>query len=117
MIAAALFYRDALITPAISVLSAVEGLEVATPQLQSYVVPPTVLILLALFAVQSRGTARVAAFFGPVMTLWFLSVGLAGLGHIADDPGVLATFNPAHAVTFPAMAISASSRSAPCSLP
>jgi KUP system potassium uptake protein len=82
------------------VLSAVEGLEVATSQLQSYVVPLTVLILLALFAVQSRGTARVAAFFGPVMTLWFLSVGLAGLGHIADDPGVLAAFNPAHAVTF-----------------
>src|ERR1700746_1948036 len=73
MIAASLFYGDALLTPAISVLSAVEGLEVATPELKSYVVPVTVLILIALFAVQSRGTARVAAYFGPVMTLWFLT--------------------------------------------
>ena len=97
MIAAALFYGDALLTPAISVLSAVEGLEVAAPQLKSYVVPLTVLILVLLFSVQSHGTARVAAFFGPVMTLWFLALGLAGLTHIADDPGVLAAFNPAYA--------------------
>jgi KUP system potassium uptake protein len=75
-------------------------LEVAAPQLQSYVVPLTVLILIALFAVQSRGTAHVAAFFGPVMTLWFLALGLAGLMHIADDPGVLNAFNPAYAVAF-----------------
>ena len=100
MIAASLFYGDALLTPAISVLSAVEGLEVATPELKSYVVPVTVLILIALFAVQSRGTARVAAYFGPVMTLWFLTLGLTGLAHIADDPGVLAAFNPAHAIGF-----------------
>jgi KUP system potassium uptake protein len=100
MIAASLFYGDALITPAISVLSAVEGLEVAAPQLQSYVVPLTMVILVALFAVQSHGTARVATFFGPVMTLWFLAIGLAGLVHIADDPGVLAAFNPVYAVTF-----------------
>ena len=100
MIAASLFYGDALLTPAISVLSAVEGLEVAAPQLQSYVVPLTVLILVALFAVQSRGTARVAAFFGPVMTLWFITLGVSGLTHIADDPGVFAAFNPAHAVGF-----------------
>ena len=79
MIAAALFYGDALLTPAISVLSAVEGLEVAAPQLKSYVVPLTVLILVLLFSVQSHGTARVAAFFGPVMTLWFMALGLAGL--------------------------------------
>ena len=78
MIAASLFYGDALLTPAISVLSAVEGLEVAAPQLQGYVVPLTVLILVALFAVQSRGTARVAAFFGPVMTLWFITLGRVG---------------------------------------
>ena len=97
MIAAALFYGDALLTPAISVLSAVEGLEVAAPQLKSYVVPLTVLILVLLFSVQSHGTARVATFFGPVMTLWFLALGLAGLTHIADDPGVLAAFNPAYA--------------------
>jgi KUP system potassium uptake protein len=100
MIAAALFYGDALLTPAISVLSAVEGLEVAAPQLQSYVVPLTVLILIALFAVQSRGTAGVAAFFGPVMTLWFLALGAVGLMHIADDPGVLNAFNPAYAIAF-----------------
>ena len=98
--AAALFYGDALITPAISVLSAVEGLEIAAPQLQEYVVPLTVLILIALFAVQSRGTARVAAFFGPVMTLWFVTIAAAGLVHIADDPSVLAALNPAHAVSF-----------------
>ena len=100
MIAAALFYGDALLTPAISVLSAVEGLEVAAPQLKSYVVPLTVLILVLLFSVQSHGTARVAAFFGPVMTLWFMALGLAGLMHIADDPGVLAAFNPAYAAAF-----------------
>jgi KUP system potassium uptake protein len=100
MIAAALFYGDALITPAISVLSAVEGLEIAAPQLQQYVVPLTVVILVALFAVQSHGTARVASFFGPVMTLWFLALTGFGLAHIADDPGVLAALNPAHAVSF-----------------
>jgi KUP system potassium uptake protein len=87
MIAASLFYGDALLTPAISVLSAVEGLEVAAPQLQSYVVPLTVLILIALFAVQSRGTAHVAAFFGPVMTLWFITLGVR-LTHIATTRGV-----------------------------
>jgi KUP system potassium uptake protein len=100
MIAASLFYGDALLTPAISVLSAVEGLEVAAPQLKTYVVPLTVMILVALFAVQSRGTARVASFFGPVMTLWFITLGLAGLLHIADNPGVFAAFNPVHAVRF-----------------
>jgi len=100
MIAAALFYGDALLTPAISVLSAVEGLEVAAPQLKSYVVPLTVLILVLLFSVQSHGTARVATFFGPVMTLWFLALGVSGLMHIADEPGVLAAFNPAYAIAF-----------------
>ena len=101
MIAAALFYGDALITPAISVLSAVEGLEVAAPQLQRYVVPLTVVILVALFAVQSRGTARVATLFGPVMTLWFLALTGFGLAHIADDPGVLAALNPCLLYTSP----------------
>ena len=100
MIAAALFYGDALITPAISVLSAVEGLEVGAPHLQEYVVPLTVIILVALFAVQSRGTARVAAFFGPVMTLWFVAIGGVGLVHIADDPSVFAALNPMHAIRF-----------------
>ena len=100
MIAAALFYGDALITPAISVLSAVEGLEVGAPHLREYVVPLTVIILLALFSVQSRGTARVAAFFGPVMTLWFVTIGGVGLVHIADDPSVFAALNPMHAIRF-----------------
>ncbi len=100
MIGAALFYGDALITPAISVLSAVEGLEVSTPALEAYVVPLTILILISLFAVQSRGTARVAAFFGPVMAIWFIAIAVAGVSHIADEPSVLAAVNPWHAVAF-----------------
>jgi len=100
MIAASLFYGDALLTPAISVLSAVEGLEVAAPQLDTYVVPLTVIILIALFAFQSRGTAMVASYFGPIMTIWFIALAAIGLMHIADDPGVLNAFNPAYAVAF-----------------
>jgi KUP system potassium uptake protein len=100
MIAAALFYGDALLTPAISVLSAVEGLEVAAPHLDTYVVPLTVIILIALFAFQSRGTAMVASYFGPIMTIWFIALAGVGLMHIADDPGVLNAFNPAYAVAF-----------------
>ncbi len=100
MTAASLFYGDALITPAISVLSAVEGLEVGAPQLQEYVVPLTVLILFALFAVQSRGTASVASLFGPIMTIWFVTLGALGLVHIADEPGVLAALNPMHGITY-----------------
>jgi len=71
MISAALFYGDAMITPALSVLSAVEGLEIITPALTRYVVPLSILILFALFAVQSHGTARVATFFGPITLVWF----------------------------------------------
>ncbi len=100
MVGAAMFYGDSLITPAISVLSAVEGLELATPAFEGYVVPLTIFILLALFAVQSRGTARVAAFFGPIMLLWFLAVAFAGLRHIADELHVLAAINPWYALTF-----------------
>jgi KUP system potassium uptake protein len=98
--AAALFYGDALITPAISVLSAVEGLEVAAPHLASFVVPVTAAILIALFAVQSRGTERVAVYFGPVMTVWFLTLAVVGIGHIADDPGILHALNPLYAAGF-----------------
>jgi len=98
--AASLFYGDALITPAISVLSAVEGLEVAAPHLASFVVPITAAILIALFAVQSRGTQRVAVYFGPIMTVWFLILALVGIGHIADDPGILLAFNPLYAAGF-----------------
>jgi KUP system potassium uptake protein len=97
---AALFFGDALITPAISVLSAVEGLKVATPTFDTYVVPLTVVILLALFAVQSRGTAKVATFFGPVMTVWFVAMVIPALGYIASDPSILSAFNPYFGVRF-----------------
>ena len=99
-ISAALFYGDAIITPALSVLSAVEGLKIATPAFEPYVVPLTVVILVALFAVQSRGTAQVAAFFGPVTLIWFIAIAFAGLYHIAANPTVIAALNPWHAVSF-----------------
>src|SRR2546428_5411663 len=97
---AALLYGDGVITPAISVLSAIEGLEVATPRLADYVVPVTVLILLALFLVQRRGTAGVGAVFGPATLVWFLSIAAVGTPRIAAQPGVLAAVNPLHAVRF-----------------
>ncbi len=100
IVSAALFYGDAVITPALSVLSAVEGLDVATPAFHEYVVPLTVVILLALFAVQSYGTARVAALFGPVMTIWFVAIALPGLIWIARDPGVLWSLNPYYGAAF-----------------
>ena len=100
IVSAALFYGDAMITPAISVLSAVEGLEVATPALQAYVVPLTVMILFGLFAAQSRGTARVAAFFGPITLVWFIAIAAGGIAQIRQNPGVLAALNPACAVSF-----------------
>jgi KUP system potassium uptake protein len=100
MISAALFYGDAMITPALSVLSAVEGLEVATPALEPYVLPLAVLILFALFAVQSHGTARVAAYFGPITLVWFLTLAVAGVWHIALNPTVLWAFDPVHGVVF-----------------
>jgi len=100
IISAALFYGDAVITPALSVLSAVEGVDVATPALHEYVVPLTVAILLALFAVQSRGTAKVAALFGPIMLIWFIAIALPGLVWIAKDPGVLWALNPFYGIFF-----------------
>jgi KUP system potassium uptake protein len=100
IISGALFYGDALITPALSVLSAIEGLKVATPAFDPYVVPLTVVILLALFAVQSRGTGRVGAFCGPVMTVWFIAIAIPGIGHIAADPEVLWAFNPLYGLDF-----------------
>jgi KUP system potassium uptake protein len=100
MISAALFYGDAMITPALSVLSAVEGLEVVTPALARYVVPLSVVILFALFAVQSHGTARVATFFGPITIVWFAALAVGGAWHVAQNPSVLAAFNPAHGVSF-----------------
>jgi KUP system potassium uptake protein len=97
---AGLFYGDAVITPAISVLSAVEGLKLAAPGLEAYVVPITLVILVALFAVQSRGTGRVAAFFGPIMMLWFGTLAVTGALHIADDPSVLRAINPFNSFIF-----------------
>jgi KUP system potassium uptake protein len=100
IIGAALFYGDAMLTPAVSVLSAVEGLEIAAPGLQFYVVPLTVLILVALFAVQSRGTASVAAFFGPITLTWFVAIAAAGLWHISQNIAVLKAFSPAYGISF-----------------
>jgi KUP system potassium uptake protein len=100
VVGASMFLGDSMITPAISVLSAVEGLKLATPGLEHYVVPLTVFILLVLFSVQSRGTARVASAFGPVMVVWFSTIGILGLIHVADDPSVLVAINPVYAVEF-----------------
>jgi KUP system potassium uptake protein len=100
IISAALFYGDALITPALSVLSAVEGLKVVTPAFEHYVVPLTVGILVALFVAQSYGTARVAALFGPVTLVWFVVIAIAGIAHLIANPGVLAAFNPSHGISF-----------------
>jgi KUP system potassium uptake protein len=99
-IGAAMFYGDAILTPAVSVLSAVEGMKLVAPSLDEFIVPITVIIIVVLFLVQSHGTARVGAFFGPIMVVWFLVMGLAGLWHIKDAPIVLAAFNPWHAVAF-----------------
>src|SRR5215218_321983 len=90
MVGAALFYGDAMITPAISVLSAVEGLELVTPAFKPYVLPLSLAILVALFAVQGRGTAAVAAWFGPITAAWFVAMAVGGLAHLADDPSILA---------------------------
>jgi KUP system potassium uptake protein len=97
---AALFYGDSMITPAISVLSAVEGLEVAIPALKPFVLPLTLIVLLALFIVQKRGTERVGQYFGPVMALWFAVLGILGLIQIGTFPQVLTALSPAHAVSF-----------------
>jgi KUP system potassium uptake protein len=100
IVSAALFYGDALITPAISVLSAVEGLQVVAPPLGRFVVPVTAVILVILFVGQSRGTAKVAALFGPITTLWFIFIAVAGLVHVATNPSVLVAFNPLYGIDF-----------------
>ena len=95
IVSAALFYGDAVITPALSVLSAVEGIDVATPAFHAYVVPLTVVILLVLFAVQSRGTAKVAALFGPIMVIWFVAIAVPGTDlDRRAIPGILWALNP-----------------------
>ena len=97
---ASLFYGDAVLTPAISVLSAVEGLEVGTAALKPFVVPIAVGVLVALFALQSRGTATVGRLFGPVTLVWFIAIGAAGVYGIVRAPEVLAALNPLHALRF-----------------
>ena len=97
---AALFYGDGMITPAISVLSAVEGLEVASPGLDAYIVPITLAILLSLFAVQRFGAGLVGRVFGPVMGFWFASLAVLGLVEVVQEPGVLRALSPTYAVAF-----------------
>jgi KUP system potassium uptake protein len=100
IVSGALFYGDAVITPALSVLSAIEGIKLVTAAFDAYVVPLTLVILLVLFAVQSRGTARVASFFGPVMCIWFAVIAIAAIGPIMRQPEVLLALNPLYAVSF-----------------
>ena len=97
LVGVALFYGDCILTPAVSVLSAVEGLNKATPVFEPYVVPISAVILAALFIVQSRGTARIGKVFGPILSLWFAVLALSGLYHIFDQPGVLAALHPGYA--------------------
>src|SRR5258708_6237302 len=97
---AALFYGDAVLTPAVSVLSAVEGLEVGTSAFKPYVVPISAGILIGLFLLQKHGTGVVGALFGPVCALWFLAIGASGVWNIAKSPAILEALNPAHALAF-----------------
>jgi len=94
LLGAALIYGDGAITPAISVLSALEGLDIAAPTLKPYILPAAIVILILLFAVQPLGTSRIGAAFGPIMAFWFVSIGALGLWGIAQHPGVLAAINP-----------------------
>lgn len=97
---AALIYGDGAITPAISVLSALEGLNQVAPSLQAYVVPAAVAILLALFAIQSQGTARIGHWFGPIMLIWFLTMALLGIGGIVRHPAIFAAVNPSYGLSY-----------------
>ena len=96
----AIFFGDGVITPAVSVLSAVEGLEVATPAFHKFIVPVTLVVLTGLFAAQRFGTAAVGRFFGPVMVVWFAVLAVLGVVHIADNPAVLAALSPHYALEF-----------------
>jgi len=100
ILGAAMFYGDGMVTPAMSVLSAVEGLEVATPAFKPFVIPITMLVLFGLFFVQRSGTAVVGAFFGPVMVLWFSTLALLGIASIVDHPAILSALNPAYGLEF-----------------
>ena len=97
---AALFFGDSMITPAISVLSAVEGLKVVEPALEDWIVPITAVIIVALFAVQRHGTAAVGRLFGPVMIAWFVAIGACGVDGIVDHPEILKALSPTYALGF-----------------
>ena len=97
---ACMFYGDAVITPAMSVMSAVEGLEVATPHMSRYVLPITLVVLILLFWLQKRGTETVGKLFGPIMLLWFLSLAVLGVYHIVSSPVIISAINPIHAIRF-----------------
>ena len=100
IVGAAMFYGSSFITPALSVMSAIEGLKVATPQFEPYVLPLTIIIIVGLFAVQSRGTGAIAIFFGPVMLVWFITIAIAGAIQIIRSPQVLAALDPTYGLLF-----------------
>jgi KUP system potassium uptake protein len=100
MTATALFYGDAIITPAISILSAVEGLSLLNPRFTDWIIPLTLAIIVLLFAIQRFGTGLVGGLFGPVMVIWFATIGILGASQVAANPAVLLAFNPAYAVGF-----------------
>jgi KUP system potassium uptake protein len=100
LMGAALIYGDGAITPAISVLSALEGLNIVTPDLEHYILPLAVIILVALFAIQHKGTARIGKAFGPIMVLWFVSIGILGVWGIVQHPSVLFALNPLYGLTY-----------------
>src|SRR5215471_1789838 len=94
----ALFFGDGVLTPSISVLSAVEGLKVATPALEPYIIPLTLALLIALFVLQRHGTGRVGGLFGPIIIVWFSTIGLLGLVEVARNPAILKALNPIYAI-------------------
>ena len=97
---AALFYGDAIITPAVSVLSALEGVKLVTNEFTPFILPVSFLVLIGLFVLQNRGTAGVAVWFAPVMIVWFVILALGGLAHVKDDPGILAAISPTYGIRF-----------------
>jgi KUP system potassium uptake protein len=100
VLGATMFYGDSVITPAISVLGAIEGLEVATPALSAYVVPLTITVLVALYSLQRHGTAGIGRWFGPIMVIWFVALAAMGIVNIVEAPQVLGALNPLHAFSF-----------------
>lgn len=97
---AALLYGDGILTPAISVISAIEGVEIATPVLQDYIVPITIAVLIFLFWLQSRGTEKVGKLFGPIMLVWFITIGILGVTQIIENPSIFKAINPGYAIQF-----------------